>query len=235
MNRAPIRTCLLAFAAILLLPALAAGQSAAPSALSKDRRMALAAHDDVAVIVYCEGLVKAGGVQVDIGSRITNGTTITTGPDAFAEIVFGQKNILRIAPGSMVRLELAGLQRQLTLDQGAVGAVLRRLEKAAGGSLTVRTPSSVAAVRGTTLFAAVDAEAPDMSYYCICNGRLELADPDGTNTAPLAASHHHAVERQRTPAGPVDKAGPLKGHDDASVEALVARIGETMDWTKIEE
>jgi hypothetical protein len=235
MTNTATRTCLAALAAILLLPALVAGQSATNAPAAKDKRLALVAPDDDAVIVYCEGLVKSGGVHLDIGSRIAKDATLVTGPDSFAEIVFARKNILRVGPGSVVKLDLAGLQRQVTLDQGTVGAVLRRLEKASGGSLSVRTPTSVAAVRGTTLFAAVDADAPDETYYCICNGRLELANTDGSNAVPQEANHHHAVTRKQTASGTEDSARGLRGHDDVSVEAMAGRIGEKMDWSAVED
>lgn len=228
-------TCLLGalLLSTLLFPTLAAAQTK-PSA-TKDTRLSLIAPDAGAIIVYCEGLVKANGAAVDIGSRIADGTTVTTAPDGFAEIVFNHKNILRVAGGSIVKLSLSGLRRSVELDMGAVGAVLHRLDKLAGGGLELHTPGSVAAVRGTTLFGQVEADSANASYYCICNGKLELSDTDGAHARDLEATHHRAIERVQTSEGPQDSDRPLVGHDDAMMQALAARIGDSIDWTTLED
>ena len=205
------------------------------SAQTVGKRMSLVAPDEAAIIVYAEGTVKVNGQSVDIGARIPDGATLITGPDALAEIVFANKNILHIGAGSIVTLDLSKLQRTVNLEQGSVGAVLRKLDRLAGGSLDVRTKSAVAAVRGTTFFSQYEPEKPDTSYYCICNGKIELANPDGAAAAAVSAAHHEAHVRTMTAEGANDVAGTLVGHDDKLMEAMAARIGETIDWTKVED
>ncbi len=201
------------------------------SAQSGNKRLSLQAPDDGAIIVYAEGVVKVEGVQVDIGSRVPDGATLITGPGALAEVVFAQKNILHIGEATVVKLNLSKLQRTVELQQGSLGAVLHKLEKLAGGNLSLRTANSVASVRGTTFFTVVSLAEPNETYCCICNGKLELADHSNNNPIILESTHHKAISLQNTPTGRIDTPGSMVGHTDASIEALAARIGESIDWT----
>jgi hypothetical protein len=222
------RTVLLSL--VLVIPLALSAQTAGSA-----RRMVLQAPDDSPIIVYAEGVVKMDGRIVDIGTRVPDGSTLVTGPDGFAEVVFSQKNILHIGPGSIVSLGLGKLQRSVGLDQGSLGAVLRKLDKLAGGSLEVRTKAGIAAVRGTTFFTEVLPGEPDASYFCSCNGKLELSNADSSQPASLEGAHHHALVFTKTAEGRNEAAGALLDHDDASVEAMAARIGESIDWTRVED
>jgi hypothetical protein len=183
-----------------------------------------------------EGTLTMDGAPLKIGSAITDGSLLQTGADSLAEIVFADKNILRIGPSASLTFRLQGLERSMDIQKGTVTAVLRKLDKAAGGRMKIRTPSLVAGVRGTSFCVWVNGAAPE-TYFCTCNGRIEFV-PGGTEKSIIEeASHHEALDFTGTGTDvKVSEPGPdaNRRHTDADLESLAARIGEKMDWTKIE-
>jgi hypothetical protein len=177
------------------------------------------------------------GTPVELGAAISDGSLLKTDADGRAEIVFAEKNIIRIGPSASLRIRFAGLERSLEIEKGTVTAVLRKLDKAAGGQMKVTTPSLVAGVRGTSFCAWVSGTS-DETYFCTCNGKIEFV-PGGTGKGIIEeASHHEALVFTGVgEAVTVTVPGPEVNHrhTDADLETLAARIGEKMDWTTIEE
>ena len=113
--------------------------------------------------------------------------------------------------------------------------VLRKLgEVTEPGELRFRitTSNAVAGVRGTCFFVKV--EDDDNTFICCCNGTLHLEGTGGAFTAEPAGSHHEELRVTRSQRGISVAAAPLLYHTDADVEAIAARIGETIDWTRID-
>jgi len=190
-----------------------------------------------ASIVYFEGSVTQDGKALAIGDGIRDGALIETDRDGLAEIVFDGKNALSIGPSASLRVRLSDLEKSVNVERGKVTAVLRKLNKLSGGKLDVRTPSLVAGVRGTSFCVWVSGTAAE-TYFCTCNGRIEFI-PGGTSESVIAeASHHEALlftgtgETVSFVPAPADM-DPR--HVDADLENLAARIGETMDWSVVEE
>lgn len=190
-----------------------------------------------ASLVYLEGSLTMDGVPLKVGEKVVDGALLKTGPESLAELVFAGKNALRIGENASLRVRLASLERSLSVDAGAVTAVLRKLDKLAGGRMTVNTPSLVAGVRGTSFYFMV-ADSGAQTYFCTCNGSVVLT-PEGESEGILKeANHHDALIFARTPeAVQVSQppAGFDHGHGDRDLETLAARIGETMDWSRIEK
>ena len=92
--------------------------------------------------------------------------------------------------------------------------------------------TAVAGVRGTCFFIAV--EDDNHTYICACNGLIHLEGAGGAFTQNLASSHHAELRVTRSDSGISVNAAPLEYHNDGDVEAIAARIGETIDWTKID-
>lgn len=187
-------------------------------------------------LVYSEGTVTMDGKVVEIGAKIADGALLKTDANGVAEIVFNQKNIVKMGPNTLMRLEVATLKRVVRLERGTFTAVLRKLDKLGGGSLEVKTPTAIAGVRGTSFFARFDPVQKE-AYFCTCNGTLNLSLSDGSGELVKTANHHLTTIFSGEN-GSVSVIAPPPGfdfgHTDKDLENLAARIGETMDWTKVE-
>lgn len=184
-------------------------------------------------VVYLEGDVQVNGAPAELGQKISGSFSVNTGPESVCEITFGGKNIVRINPDTVTVVNLAQQVPEINLKTGGVASVLRKLDKIAGSdSFRIRTGNAVAGVRGTVFFVQADA---NQTYVCACNGSVRTIDASGSNEHTIVASHHQAkVYRSSGSSTAVEDAGML-WHDDATMEALAARIGEKIDWTRIDE
>jgi hypothetical protein len=124
-----------------------------------------------------------------------------------------------------------------TLQQGAIGMVLRNLGSLTAGPGELRfritTSNTVAGVRGTCFLVKI--EDDNNTFICCCNGRIHLEGTGGVFTQNMASSHHEELRVRRSERGISVAAAPLLYHTDADVEAIAARIGETIDWTRIDK
>ena len=190
-----------------------------------------------ATVVYKEGVLSVDGKPVEIGAKVPDGALLSTDVNGLAEIVFADKNAFRVGPATTFRVRLEKKRRSLEIERGPITAVLRKLDKATGGSMNVRTPSLVAGVRGTSFCVWVSGSKQE-TFFCTCNGRIEFI-PGGTQRKILKEARHHealtfsGAGKYVTVTVP-DPQGNL-WHDDSNLESLAARIGETMDWTRIED
>jgi hypothetical protein len=106
-------------------------------------------------------IAKAGDAPVAVkpGDKVVVGSTIKTGAGARAVVVITPRSAIRIAENSEVVLEVVDetvLPRKVTVDlkDGSLSALLK--PNAAGElDFQVRTPSGVAAARGTFFSVAV--------------------------------------------------------------------------------
>ncbi len=108
--------------------------------------------------------------------------------------------------------------------------VLKKLATLTGApTFTVRTPSAVAGVRGTSFFInAVDART---TYICSCNGAVHVEDLRGGSAQDIVAAHHKAVVVTSTDTGATVADSTLLYHTDADLEKVASDIGVTIDWT----
>jgi hypothetical protein len=185
------------------------------------------------VVVYFEGEVRVNGSAVDIGLEVGPAIRVETGPASFCEIVFDDKNAIRVTQNSDATLDLSGLRKRVDLKKGGVTSVLRKLKKVAfGDSYTIATSTAVAAVRGTSFCVWADSES---TYVCACNGSVRTVDAKGANSRTLASSHHTARIYARKGASIELSEAGLEHHGDGDIETLAARIGESVDWSRIDK
>jgi hypothetical protein len=139
-----------------------------------------------------------------------------------------------MAAGTTLRFDAKVLSRGATLQKGAIAMVLRNLAPASEDELrfSIRTSTAVAGVRGTCFFMEVEDE--NNTYICACNGSIHLEGDAGQFTRNLASSHHQEVRVTRSASGMSVNTAPLLYHTDGDVEAIAARIGEKIDWTRID-
>ena len=188
------------------------------------------------VLVYAEGTVTMNSNPLSIGDTIALDAVLETGKDSLAEIVFDDKNALRMGQLTLLTLDISTLSRVLEVERGTLTAVLRKINTVGGGNLKVRTPNLVAGVRGTSLCAWVSKDG-SQTYLCCCNGTIEIASQDGEHATEKQSTHHSAV--LFTGVGDESREVPVPDdfdprHGDGDLENLASRIGETMDWTTLE-
>jgi len=179
-------------------------------------------------IVYLDGEVTVDGRPAFEGQPVGRGSTISTGSDSSCEIRFGAENIIALRPGTTLTLELDALQPGARLRSGAVASVLNKVSSfSPRGRFRIRTPSTVAGVRGTVFFVQVEDAAT--TYVCVCNGEVGVAPLLGA-AEPVAGSHHTA--RRLTKSGLVTRssAAPLLYHSDGDMDELAAKIGYAVPW-----
>jgi hypothetical protein len=190
---------------------------------------------DKASIIYMEGSVTMNGSPASVGDDVPAGALVQTGADSICQIVFNSRNIIHMAADTSMTLDPAVVTRGATLQKGTIAMVLRNLAPGRPGEarFNIKTSSTVAGVRGTCFLVKVEDE--NNTYICCCNGAIHLEGTSGEFTRNLAAPHHREVRITKTDSGLSMTAAPMLYHSDADVEAIAARIGEKIDWTKIDK
>lgn len=181
-------------------------------------------------VVYFEGDVRIDGSAAVIGQELEAKALVETGPDASCDIVFDEKNAIRVSENAVASLDFSGIVKEVSLKRGGLSSVLRKLAAAtATDSFRVETAVATAGVRGTCFFVWADGNS---AYVCACNGKVRTIDSKGSNELVISAVHHSA--RNYIKEGSAIHVSPaaLEHHGDASMESLAARIGEKIDWTK---
>lgn len=187
--------------------------------------------DDLAgKVVYLDGTVTANGVEADIGDLLVGPVTLKTGRASELEVIFGGKNVFRLGPNTTVRVDFSEVKKTVNLEAGTFTSVLKKLSQSAGAAFVLRTPTMNAGVRGTSFHVTAD---ESRTYFCTCNGSVDLTDPSGAQAVDLTNAHHGARVFAKNAEGEVSvsEAG-LEDHTDASLETLAQRIAVAIDWTQ---
>ncbi|MCL5019194.1 MAG: FecR family protein [Patescibacteria group bacterium] len=196
-------------------------------------------------------LLTVGDVQIDgaagqTGATVFSNSIIKTGKDSSCEIIFDEKNILRILDNSLVTLDMQNLRKILKIQSGGLETVVKNLKKSKDSSLPpfeVQTATAVAAVRGTTFYIRVLNDSN--TAFCDCNGVVSLANPGETNLQIVESSHHTGFVLtsgtdgyQVIPAKITYKDDAelkkLAGHNDQEMEDLAGKIGVKIDWNTVD-
>jgi hypothetical protein len=165
----------------------------------------------------------------EINMVLNQGDAIETMAESTCDIIINEKNILRLKPDTKLTLRLSDKENILQLDKGWLAGVTRKVFTNEG-KFTVKTPTVVAAVRGTSFCMKVENEKS--TYFCTCNGSIELTGESSSKAETVTAAHHAARRFS------IDKTGGLIEdnnpgmlyHTDSGVEELAKIIGETIDW-----
>jgi ferric-dicitrate binding protein FerR (iron transport regulator) len=185
-----------------------------------------------ALVTYFEGDARVDGLAAELGMEVKRGAKIVTGKNSVCEITFRERNVVRISQETIATFDLGLEAKSLVLEKGIVSQVLKNLVKLGDAdAFTVRTPTAVLGVRGTTF--CVNAE-DNWTYVCACNGTLRVKDPDGGNETLISSPHHQAFKFVQKDGKTNVVPAELKYHDDQSVQALASKINYVIDWTKID-
>ncbi|KAA3612476.1 MAG: hypothetical protein D8M58_20135 [Calditrichaeota bacterium] len=180
---------------------------------TKKKEVTLAGKPSVYFLI---GDASINGQPVSLGQEIFNGDLIETGKESFLEVKFGKQSAFRVREESQVTYNFDG-----SINLNIVkGKVLNILEK--NSKYKVRTPTAVAAVRGTIFFVSVIDQ--DKSYFCACNGTISIEDDKQTELTNLSSAHHHSNFSERTDDKlEMDHAGMMQ-HDDLEIFDFMYRL-----------
>jgi hypothetical protein len=174
-----------------------------------------------------------GSALTSLKNPVRYGDRIITGGNSFCEILINEKNLLRLGPSSELVFRISGKEAGLELKKGWFAGITRKVF-ASGGTYTVSTPTVTAGIRGTSY--CVKVENPSSTYFCVCNGSIDLKDSSGLNAETVQGLHHSARRFRIGSDGSVivDRNPGLLYHDDTGLEAMAAAIQERIDWTRPE-
>ncbi len=164
----PMRTALLVFAVLFARPALAA-DAKAPGPKAEGARLG-AVTGDVTI------QSKDGGRLGKKGSAIAAGESVATGKGATAVIELPDGSRLKLRESGKLAVTLPGAKSPATEVSLSFGSVFAKVAKRFDQQFSVRTPTAVAAVRGTEFFTAygrAKGKARDL-WVCVNEGSVEL-------------------------------------------------------------
>jgi hypothetical protein len=170
-----------------------------------DKADAIAIEPDQIKVIDIDGTVTVSTPDqpdlyksVDEGTVVPSGSRIRTGPASSAAFFIGGVSSARFTPNSQggVTQEITAGQRNttVTLDTGAVfSKVGKRVDEKQ--DYKVRTPTAVAAARGTDF---VTVQLPDRTDVWIAEGMVELMDADGQPLGMISADQAGGLKIIRT-------------------------------------
>ncbi|MDC7235163.1 MAG: FecR family protein, partial [Spirochaetales bacterium] len=165
-------------------------------------------------IAHMAGMVTVDGRTAEPGTRVKDGEVVQTGPEGFCEIQFLDANIIRIYEDSIIKISFS--ESTVSLEKGAAAAVLRNLGdfiKTMDDVFTVKSGTVVAGIRGTSFY--MKREDPQTSYFCLCNGKIELSDGGKQFSRNLESTHHKAVRIREDNRKLEVSQAPMLYHTDA--------------------
>lgn len=190
------------------------------------------------VIVDLSGDVRINGEPAGINQEVMTGDRIQTGPDGVCEFTVGPDAVLRCYVNTDLALMLEQPVKRLALTSGSIGKFVRKTKwfkkivrfLSTQRRFEIHTPTTVLGVRGTTFYVRV--EDQDNSYICCCNGEISTMDINAQNRRNIRAAHHKAIRITKEDERFVITDAPMRYHHDPEMEALAARINETIDWSR---
>lgn len=182
-------------------------------------------------LVFFEGDVEINGKGAELGDEFKNKITVRTGENSYCDLVFAEKNAIRITQNSFASLDFTSPLLQVDMQRGNITAVLRKLASLDGQDrFRIKTPSAVAGVRGTSLCVWTDGTE---TYICTCNGTVHSVDFSGTFSFTTTAAHHSAKRFIKQGNSILVQDAGLEKHTDESVQAVANIIGEVIDWDHV--
>jgi hypothetical protein len=168
---------------------------------------------------------------IAINMQLKPGDVIETMPDSTCDIIVNEKNILRLKPETKLILNISETGSMILLERGWLAGVTKKVFTKEGRFL-VKTPTVAAAIRGTSFCLKVENEKS--TYFCVCNGAIELKGENSSKSEKVEAAHHSARRFSKDNTGSLieDNNPGLLYHNDSGIEEMAKIINETVDWNK---
>ena len=185
-------------------------------------------------VIGLEGTVLINGNPVQVGEKVADGSVLQTDKDGYCEITFMGSNIIKIFDDTIMRISFS--EAMVNVERGTAAAVLRNIKtllKKEDDLFHIESGNVVAGVRGTSFF--IKREDNQTTYFCLCNGALDISDPQGRIEIPLRATHHSAIRLREDQDGEISMSrATMEYHTDRDMEELAGKVGLKMDWYRQE-
>lgn len=145
------------------------------------------------VTVYSAG--DEEGAAGEQGMPLEAGDRVVTGEGAGAEVVLDGGSLITLREGSDFAIESAS--RSDSVFKLALGSLLAKIQKLGAQRLSVRTPTAVAAVRGTEF--GVELEGDETHVGVFDEGRVEVSGEAGGPGELLIANQETRVAKGGRP------------------------------------
>jgi len=181
-------------------------------------------------ILTFNGAVTVNSAPAADNKTIGFGDVIETGKDSFCVVQINEKSVIKIGAESKLVYKVSATDNTLELERGWLAGLTRKVFTSRG-KYTVQSPTVTASIRGTSFCAKV--EKPESTYFCVCNGEIEMKKP-GDEKGDMISSAHHTARRYtkgKDGAIAIDQNPGLLYHNDSGIEELARLIGEKIDWT----
>lgn len=136
---------------------------------------------------------KAGSHTGKKGEPLADGDAVATGPGATALVALADGSRIKLKETSRVVLTLPRAKAPATSILLTLGGVFAKVTKrAAGSEFRVRTPTAVAAVRGTRFFTAYGREVKNAKgardlWVCVDEGVVDVGTDSAAKALPVPA------------------------------------------------
>jgi len=183
------------------------------------------------ILNYTGTVTVNGKVVASTGEVIKYGDVIQTGDLSLCELIINEKNILRLGQQSKLAFNISEKENTIDLVEGWLAGITKKIS-AKDRTYLIKSPTSVAAVRGTSFCTKV--EDQNSTYFCVCNGKIELQNSKGEITDMVISPHHSARRYKKEKDGTlsINKNPGVLYHDDKGLESLAKKINVTIVWKK---
>jgi hypothetical protein len=170
-----------------------------------------------------DGTATVAGRPAALGTAVTLGDRITTGPDSRAVVVVGQDAFLLRANTVIVVEGERGTLSKLLVETGRVLSVFSKKP------LEIKASLATIGIRGTGAYLEV---SPEDVYFCLCYGEAVVDGP--RMQSKLVKTTHHEQPLLLSERGGVMQAdpGPFRNHTDAELVMLEALVGREPPFTR---
>lgn len=181
--------------------------------------------------VFVLGKATVNGKQIQRGDAIPFQAVLETGFGGVLEFSVGEKNIYRLSENARLEISIEKEVPDFYLAQGQMTG-LSRQSFSAKKQYVIRTPAISAEVQGASFF--VWSENSHHTYFCVCNGVMNLKSLDSSAVSERISAHRHAGRRfsrfgEETE---IDRNPGMLYHSDEDLENLAIKISEKINWNE---
>lgn len=174
------------------------------------------------------GEVRINGRRAQRGAAVKPGDTVSTGGLSQAVFVIGKDAFMLRADSEMeiygAKRVRAGVVSGLRILTGALLSVF------GPGQKDILTATATAGIRGTGIY--IEA-SPELTYFCTCYGKVDLADQHRQQRAQVSADYHepHMIYASMRD-GRMMEPSTFKNHADEELVFLEALVGRKPPFLK---
>lgn len=177
-------------------------------------------------LYFLIGDVQVNGQPAKLNQILHNRDIIKTGEESSAEILLGKQTGVQIRSNSLAVLVIEKDGWEIDTKKGAVLSLVDK-----GKHYRVKSPSAVAAVRGTIFY--TNAYSDSAIYVCTCNGSVDIQFNGETKS--VSAAHHQGFSVVKDAENAHLLTSGMKEHTDLEIFDFMYRLDQAQDKNALEK